>query len=78
MNVHAFMNEIDEKDYQYPSPRKVKNCENRCTTPMESYPLVISHTLAEFHPERGTYTTLHNHFSEIGLSKSAQILLLGL
>ena len=29
---------------------------------MESYPLVIAHTviiLADFHPERATYTTLH-------------------
>ena len=26
---------------------------------MESCPLVISHILAEFHPERSTYTTLH-------------------
>ena len=30
---------------------------------MESCPLVISHIMAEFHPERATYTTLHNHFS---------------
>ena len=29
----------------------------------ESCPLVISHILAEFHPERATYTTLHNHFN---------------
>ena len=26
MNMHAFMNEFDQKDYRY--PRKMKNCEN--------------------------------------------------
>ena len=61
MNVHAFMNEQDQKDYWY--PRKIKNCENLCTMSMESCPLVISHILAQFHPERATYATLHNHFS---------------
>ena len=70
MNVHAFMNELDQKDYWY--PRKIKNCENLCTKSMESWPLVISHILAEFHPERATYTTLHNHFS-----KSAQTFTVG-
>ena len=39
------------------------NCENLCTKSMEACPLVISHILAEFHPERATYTTLHNHSS---------------
>ena len=29
MNVHAFMNEFDQKDYWY--PRKIKMCENLCT-----------------------------------------------
>ena len=61
MNVHAFKNELDQKDYGY--PRKMKNCENLCTKSMESCPLVILHILAEFWPERATYTTLHNHFS---------------
>ena len=61
MNVHAFMNELDQKDYWY--PRTIKNFENLCTKSMESCPLVMSHILAEFHPERATYTTLHNHFS---------------
>ena len=61
MNVHAFMNELDQPDYWY--PRKIRNGENPCTKSMESCPLVISHILAEFHPERATYTTLHNHFS---------------
>ena len=61
MNVHAFMNELDQKGYWY--PRKFENCENLYTKSMESCPLVISHTLAEFHPERATDTTLHNHFS---------------
>ena len=42
--------------------KKIKN-ENLCTKSMESCPLVISHILAEFHPERVTYTTLHNYFS---------------
>ena len=32
MNVHAFMNELDQKDYWY--PRKIKNCENLCTKSM--------------------------------------------
>ena len=36
MNVHAFMNELDQKDYY----------ENLCTKSMESCPLVISHILA--------------------------------
>ena len=40
---------------------------------MESCPLVI---LAEFHPERATYTTLHNHFF-YGLSKSTQTFTVG-
>ena len=61
MNVHAFMNELDQKDYWY--PRKLENYENLRTKSMESCPLVISHVLAQFHPERATYTTLHNHFS---------------
>ena len=60
MNVHAFMNELDQKDNRY-GPRKFENCENLCTKSMESN--VISHVLAEFHPERATYTNLHNHFS---------------
>ena len=57
MNVHAFVNELDQKDYWY--PRKIKNCENLhvCTKSMESCPLVISHILAEFYPERATYKT---------------------
>ena len=37
---------------------------------MESCPLVISHILAEFHPERATYTTLHESLLLNGLSKS--------
>ena len=61
INVHAFMNELGQNDYWY--PRTIKNCENLCTKSMESCHLVISHILAEFHPERATYTTLHNHFS---------------
>ena len=39
---------------------------------------MISHILAEFHPEMATYTTLHNHFSLMhGLSKSAQTFTVG-
>ena len=34
MNVHAVMNELDQKDYWY--PRKFYNCENLCTKSMES------------------------------------------
>ena len=76
MNVHAFMNELDQKDYW--CPKKIKNCENLCTKSMESCPVVISHILAEFHPERATYTTLHNHFNLLnGLSKSAQTFTVG-
>ena len=64
MNVHAFMNELDQKDYWYPRRRKkIKIVKNLCTKSMESCPFVISHILAEFHPERATYTTLPNHFS---------------
>ena len=45
---------------------------------MESCPLVISHILAEFHPERATYTTLHNQSLLLnGLSKSAQTFTVG-
>ena len=75
MNVHAFMNELDQKDYWY--PRRRKNCENLCTKSMESCPLVISHILAEFHPERATYTTLHISLLLNGLSKSAQTFTVG-
>ena len=39
---------------------------------MESCPLVISHILAEFHPERATYTTFAQSLLLNGLSKSAQ------
>ena len=76
MNVHAFMNELDQKDYWY--PRKMKNCENLFTKSMESCPLVISHILAEFHPEMATYTTLHNHFSLMDYPNLLKLLLLGL
>ena len=70
------MNELDQKDYWY--PRKRKNCENLCTKSMESCPLVISHILAEFHPEMATYTTLHNHFCLMDYkSKSAQTFTVG-
>ena len=74
MNVHALMNELDQKDYWY--PRKIEIFENLCTKSMERCPLVISHILAECHPEMATYTTLHNHFS-FGLSKSAQTFTVG-
>ena len=33
MNMHAFMNELDQKNYWY--PRKIKNCKNLCTQLME-------------------------------------------
>ena len=61
MNVHAFMIELDQKGLLI--SKKKNLCENLCTKSMESCPLVISHILAEFYPERATYTTLHNHFS---------------
>ena len=44
---------------------------------MESCPLVISHILAEFHPERATYTTLHKSLLLNGFSKSAQTFTVG-
>ena len=60
MCMHLWMNLIKRTiDIQ----EKLKNCENLCTKSMESCPLVISHILADFHPERATYTTVHNHFS---------------
>ena len=45
---------------------------------MESCPLVKSHILAELHPERATYTTLHNHFSLMDYPNLLKLLLLGL
>ena len=73
MFMHIW-NELDQKDYWY--PRKIKNCENLCTKSMESCPLVISHILAEFHPERTTYTTLHNHCSWMDCPNLLKLLLL--
>ena len=55
MNVHAFMNELDQPDYWY--PRKIRNGENPCTKSMESCPLVISHILADS-IQRGRHTQL--------------------
>ena len=60
MNVHAFMNELDQRTIDI-QERKKK--ENQCTKSMESCPLVISHILAELHPVGASYTILHNHFS---------------
>ena len=74
MNVHAFMNELVQKDYWY--PRKIKHCENLCTKSMESCPLLISHILTEFHPERASYTTLHNHFSSMDYPNLLKLLLI--
>ena len=68
MNVHAFMNELDQKDYWYPRKKKL------WTSMYKVNGELSSHILAEFHPERATYTTLHNHF---GLSKSAQTFTVG-
>ena len=44
---------------------------------LSSCEFVISHIL-EFHPERATYTTLHNHFSEMDYPNLLKLLLLGL
>ena len=67
MIVHAFMNELDQKDYWY--PRKIKNFENLCTKSMESYPLVISHILEEFHPENnGIHSNLGHLFVELAVN----------
>ena len=74
MNEHAFTNELYQTDYWY--PRKIWKFKNLCSKSMESCPLVISHILAEFHPERATYTTFHNHFLN-GLPKSAQTFTVG-
>ena len=39
---------------------------------------MISHILAEFYPERATYTTLHNHLELLNrLSKFAQTFTVG-
>ena len=53
MNVHAFMNKLDQKDLLISE----KNCENLCTKSMESCPLVISHILADFQSREGD---IHN------------------
>ena len=47
------------------------------TKSMESCPLVISPILAEFHPERATYTTFFKSLLLNGLSKSAQTFTVG-
>ena len=70
-----FMNELDKRTIDI---QEEKNCENICTKSMESCPLEISHILAEFHPERATYTTLHNHFSLTDYPNLLKLLLLGL
>ena len=54
MNVHASMNELDQKDYWY--PRKKKG-ENLCTKSMESWPLV-SHIFWQSSIQRGRHTQL--------------------
>ena len=60
MCMHLWMNFIKmTTDIQ----EKLKIVKNLCTKSMERCPVVISHILAEFHPERATYATLHNHFS---------------
>ena len=45
---------------------------------MESCSLVISHILAEFRPERATYKTLHNQFSEMDYPNLLKLVLLSL
>ena len=77
MNVHAFMNEFDQNYYWY-IQEKLKIVKiYTCTKSMESCPLVISHILAEFYPERTTYTTLHNKKKLIISLKSAQTFTVG-
>ena len=64
MNVHAFMNELDQRTIDNDIQENLKIVKIYVyTKSMESFPLVISHILAEFHPKRAKYTTLHNHFS---------------
>ena len=61
MSVHAFMNELDQKDNWY--PRKITNYEKsmyKINGDLSSCDITYA---TEFHPERATYTTLHNHFS---------------
>ena len=53
MNVHAFMNELHQKDEWYP---RIFGVENLCTKSMESCPLVISHILSAI--QRGRHTQL--------------------
>ena len=64
MNVYAFMNEFKRTTDIQEEEEEKKMKIYKCTKSMESNcPVVISHILAKFHPERATYTTLHNHFS---------------
>ena len=56
MIVHAFMIELDQKDYWY--PRKFENCENLRIKSMESCPLVIYHKSWQNSVQRGRHTQL--------------------
>ena len=42
--------------------KQIKDCENLCicTKSMETYSLVVSQILTEFHPESAAYKTVHN------------------
>ena len=62
MIVHAFMIELDQPRLLISKKEKKKKekRENLCTKSIETCSLVVSQILAEFHPERMTYKTLHN------------------
>ena len=58
MIVHAWLDLFNRtSDIQEKLPA---NCGNLRTKSMESCSLVVSQILAEFHPERAAFKTLHN------------------
>ena len=63
MSVHALMNELDQKDYRYKKKKKKKKLKIYVQSQWRVVLLWYHIIMAEFHPERATYTTLHNHFS---------------
>ena len=57
----AFMNERDQKSIDI-QEKKIKNEKSMYKVNGELSSCDITYS-AELHPERATYTTLHNHFS---------------
>ena len=54
MNVHAFMNELDQKDYWY--PRKIKNCESLQVQSQWRVVLMCYHIFWQSSVHRGRHT----------------------